>query len=92
MSMMKEYISDNRYLVTEEFSQPAIIITSYRFVDTLYPTVEELISRLKDPEYLNHSQDRCITKEREYYLNDLSKRPDLTETQKRLIKLYQSKL
>jgi hypothetical protein len=91
MSIITEYIGDNRYLVTEGSYQTVIIFTTYVCKDTLYPTVEELISRLEDPEYLNHSLHRCIAKEREFYLTALSTRPDLTEIQKRLLLMYQSK-
>ncbi len=91
MSIITEYIGNNRYLVTEGSSQTVIIFTTYGCKDTLYPTAEELISRLEDPEYLNHSWHRCITKEREYYIRALSKRTDLSETQKRLIKMYEKK-
>ena len=58
----------------------------------LYPTVDELISRLKDPEYLNYDYYGGCTKERYLYLIELTKRPDITEIQKRLIKMYQSKI
>jgi hypothetical protein len=92
---MKEFINSGAYLLTEENEHYS---TMYYMVDTdnnedmLYPTAEELISRLKDPEYLNYSLYLGENTERQFYLFDLAVRPDLTETQKRLIKLYQSKL
>jgi hypothetical protein len=92
---MKEFINSGAYLLTEENEHYS---TMYYMVDTdnnedmLYPTAEELISRLKDPEYLNYSLYLGENTERQFYLFDLAERPDLTETQKRMVKLYQSKL
>lgn len=92
---MKEFINSGAYLLTEEnehYSAMYYMVDTDNNEDMLYPTADELISRLEDPDYLNYSLYLGENTERELYVFDLAVRPDLTETQKRLIKMYQSKL
>jgi len=53
------------------------------------PPIDELISRLSDPEYLTTYKWQGARVE---YINSLLKRDDLTEIQKRLLKMYKAKL
>lgn len=84
---MIEFLNDSSYL----FDGAIINSTDAIPMDIMYPTLEDLLSRLKDPEYLNYIYF-TMKKERKYYIDAISTRPDLTETQKRLLKMYQSKL
>lgn len=56
------------------------------------PELDDLFYRLKNLDYLNYEVARIWYTERYYYLLALSERDDITETHKRLIKMYQSKL
>jgi hypothetical protein len=87
---MEEFLSDNNYLFDGYVLHTSLHTQGYM----IYPTLENLLTRLEDPEYLNYSLSLSLYQktERKWYLEALSKRPDLTETQKRLIKMYQSKL
>jgi hypothetical protein len=50
------------------------------------PPIEELIERLNDPQYMTFRNQRG------YYIETLLNRNDPTETHKRLLKMYYSKL
>ncbi len=89
----KEYICSYGYLLERDSGECVMCyLFGSNLKDMFYPTAEELISRLENPEYLNYRSYKGPYTERELYILNLSKRPDLTETQKRLIKLYKSKL
>jgi hypothetical protein len=87
---MKEFLNDSSYL----FDGAAVINSTGPIpMDIMYPTLEDLLSRLKDPEYLNYSYfgGVIMKTQRKWYLEALSKRPELTETQKRLVKMHLTK-
>jgi hypothetical protein len=86
---MEEFLSDNNYLFDGYVLHTSVNTQGYM----ICPTLENLLTRLEDPEYLNYSLSLCPYQktERKWYLEALSKRPDLTETQKRLLLMYQTK-
>jgi hypothetical protein len=60
--------------------------------DYIAPDLDNLFDRLKNPDYLNYKLKSHWLTERACYLRALSYRNDLTETHKRLLKMYQAKL
>ncbi len=86
---MKEFLNDNNYL----FNGFVLHTSVHTQGDMIYPTLENLLVRLEDPEYLNYSLSVSAYQktERKWYLEALSTRPDLNETQKRLVKMYGKK-
>jgi hypothetical protein len=86
---MKEFLSDNNYLFDGYVLHTSVHTQEYM----IYPTLENLLTRLEDPKYLNYSLSLCPYQktERKWYLEALSKRPELTETQKRLVKMHLTK-
>ncbi len=86
---MKEFLNDNNYLFDGFVLHTSVPTQGYM----LYPTLENLLARLEDPEYLNYSLSVSAYQktERKWYLEALAKRSDLSETQKRLLLMYQSK-
>jgi hypothetical protein len=56
-------------------------------------TLDDLFKKLGDKDFLGYADEKNrIMPERGFFLYILKRRPDLTETHKRLIKMYQSKL
>jgi hypothetical protein len=85
-----EKISDE-WIIGYDYEMPVLCPYSLP-PNYIVPDLDDLLSRLKDPDYLNYKFKDYWFKERVCYLRVLSFRNDLTETHKRLIKMYQSKL
>ena len=68
------------------------LVKGFLLSNYIEPELDDLFYRLKNFDYLNYEVTPIWFTERYYYLHALNERDDITETHKRLIKMYQSKL